>query len=243
MKHAILFTLLASLLAVGCERVRQTQPVLEYFDKDTTFTVGNVRCDVNYNYLTIANASRSEALQAIEEANMGYFFNLESFSGTPAEAFETSLKQLTEELGPGSDGENNWDATINVESQGRVVDSLLVYCITRSSYTGGAHGLQSTDCHNYSLRGGYELTLIDLFDKRQQEALGALIRTKLYDMFGVTGDEGLTEQGFFPEYIDVTENFRITPEGIVFLYNPYDIGCYALGYIEVTVTGEELETL
>ena len=35
----------------------------------------------------------------------------------------------------------------------------------------------------------------------------------------------------------------ITPEGIVFLYNPYDIGCYALGYIEVTVTGEELETL
>ena len=92
-------------------------------------------------------------------------------------------------------------------------------------------------------RQGYELTLIDLFDKRQQEALGALIRTKLYDMFGVTGDEGLTEQGFFPEYIDVTENFRITPEGIVFLYNPYDIGCYALGYIEVTVTGEELETL
>lgn len=84
MKHAILFTLLASLLAVGCERARQTQPVLEYFDKDTTFTVGNVRYDVNYNYLTIANASRSEALQAIEEANMGYFFNLESFSGTPA---------------------------------------------------------------------------------------------------------------------------------------------------------------
>lgn len=41
----------------------------------------------------------------------------------------------------------------------------------------------------------------------------------------------------------MTENFRITPEGIVFLYNPYDIGCYALGYIEVTVTGEELETL
>lgn len=240
MKHLLYPAVLAALLTGGCRHAAQTEPELRYLDNDTTFTAGNVSCSLSYNYLTIANAARSEALQAIEEANMGYFFDLENFSGSPAEAYRASLRQLAVELDPCTDGENNWDATIRVEAEGRIVDSLLVYCITRSSYTGGAHGLQRTDCHNYSLRGGYELTLADLFDPQQQEALAALIRTKLYDMYDVTGDEGLTELGFFPEYIDVTENFRVTPEGIAFLYNPYDIGCYALGYVEVMLTNAEL---
>ena len=51
----------------------------------------------------------------------------------------------------------------------------------------------------------------------------------------------LAAQGFFPEQIGATENFRIAPEGIVFCYNPYDIGCYALGAVEVTVSREELD--
>lgn len=243
MKRVLHIALLASLLAAGCRQTRPTEPELRYLDNDTTFAVGNVKCSVRYNYLTIVNAARSEALQAIEEANMGYFFDLENFSGSPAEAYRAALCQLRTELDIASDDGNNWDATIRVEAQGRIVDSLLVYCISRSSYTGGAHGLQRTDCHNYSLRGGYELTLSDLFVPQQQKALAALIRNKLYDMYGVTGDEGLTEQGFFPEYIDVTENFRVTPEGISFLYNPYDIGCYALGYVEVAISDEELEGL
>ena len=53
----------------------------------------------------------------------------------------------------------------------------------------------------------------------------------------------LAERGFFPEYISLTENFRITPEGITFYYNPYDIGCYALGAVDVTMSREELENL
>lgn len=243
MKQILYLAMLVSLLTAGCRQARQTEPELRYLDNDTTFTVGNVSCSVIYNYLTIANASRREAFQAIEEANMGYFFNLENFAGSPDEAYRASLHQLRTELDPTAEAVNNWDATIRVEAQGRVVDSLLVYCISRSSYTGGAHGLQRTDCHNYSLRGGYELTLSDLFAPQQQKTLAALIRTRLYDMYGVTGDEGLTELGFFPEYIDATENFRITPEGITFVYNPYDIGCYALGHVEVAVSNEELNML
>ena len=56
-------------------------------------------------------------------------------------------------------------------------------------------------------------------------------------------DDELAERGFFPEYISLTENFRITPEGITFYYNPYDIGCYALGAVDVTMSREELENL
>ncbi|MZK05547.1 DUF3298 domain-containing protein, partial [Enterobacter hormaechei] len=53
--------------------------------------------------------------------------------------------------------------------------------------------------------------------------------------------EALDEQGFFPEYIALTENFQITPEGITNNNNPYAIGCYALGAVEVAIGREELE--
>ena len=59
----------------------------------------------------------------------------------------------------------------------------------------------------------------------------------------MTTDDELSELGFFPEYIGATENFQIDDRGITFFYNPYEIGCYALGGIEVTLTREELSAL
>ena len=72
--------------------------------------------------------------------------------------------------------------------------------------------------------------LSHFFDAARQEALIGLIRNKLYEQFGVTGDEGLVAQGIFPEYI--SKRPRISKRrrtALRFTYNPYDIGCYALG--------------
>ena len=136
-----------------------------------------------------------------------------------------------------------WEGEISVESEGSVVDTLLCYVITRASYTGGAHGIYGTECYNYSLAGGYEITTADLFTETQLERLNRLIREDIYEQYGVRSDEELETKGFFPEYIGVTENFLVTPEGITFYYNPYDIGCYALGSVEVSVTREQLAGL
>ncbi|MFR2005478.1 RsiV family protein [Alistipes putredinis] len=35
----------------------------------------------------------------------------------------------------------------------------------------------------------------------------------------------------------------MTEDGITFYYNPYDIGCYALGGVEVHITREEMQGL
>ena len=136
-----------------------------------------------------------------------------------------------------------WEGEISVESEGSVVDTLLCYVITRASYTGGAHGIYGTECYNYSLAGGYEITTADLFTETQLERLNRLIREDIYEQYGVRSDEELETKGFFPEYIGVTENFLVTPEGITFYYNPYDIGCYALGSVEVSVSREQLAGL
>ena len=177
---------------------------------------------------------------------MLYFFGLEQFQGGVQEAVDKSIGQFMDEyIGTLDESVPQWETEMEmaVESEARVVDTLLVYTISSSNYTGGAHGMYSVNCHNYSIAGGYELALSDLFDAARQEALIGLIRNKLYEQFGVTGDEGLVAQGFFPEYISTTENFEVTEDGITFYYNPYDIGCYALGGVEVHITREEMQGL
>ena len=67
------------------------------------------------------------------------------------------------------------------------------------------------------------------------------IKAKLREQYGAADDEELAQRGFFPETIAPTENFEVTPEGIVFHYNPYDIACYAIGEVDVPFTKEELK--
>jgi len=180
--------------------------------------------------------------------NIDRFFDLENFEGTPEEAASAAIRQVTSDMTPpGNTPESTvrpaWEGEISVESEGSVVDTLLCYVITRASYMGGAHGIYGTECYNYSLAGGYEITTADLFTETQLERLNRLIREDIYEQYGVRSDEELETKGFFPEYIGVTENFLVTPEGITFYYNPYDIGCYALGSVEVSVSREQLAGL
>lgn len=220
----------------GCSH-KPVQPLFETLAIDSLIGTEANGCRIEYRYLTITNAEKSPALQAIEQANTNYFFELEDFAGTPAEAAAESIRELSAELElPGGLG----NGEVSVEAEAGVQDTLLNYAIIRSSYTGGAHGIYGIENHTYSLAGGYELMLADLFAPQTIEGLNRLIRTKLYAQYGAANDDQLAAQGFFLDCIAANENFRITPEGITFYYNPYEIGCYALGGVEVAITSEEL---
>lgn len=235
-----------ALAALNACTERPVKPRFEAAVLDTLLVRPSYECQVGYRFASIANARKSEALQSIERSNINYFFELEDFEGPAAEAIAESLRQtdrqltLPEALRPES---RKAEYEISVESEGSVVDTLLCYMIYRSSYLGGAHGMYSTEYHTYSLADGYELSAADLFGEEKMEALKALIRAKLCQTCNAASDEELSAAGFFPDYISVTDNFRITPAGIIFHYNPYEIACYANGEIDVEISREELETL
>ena len=234
MKKALLLSAAALLLAVSCTR-RPVRPAFGTVSVDTL--LGDSGAE--YRFATILNAAESPALQAVEQANIRYFFQTGEQTGSVREAIAAAVREIdtiyTADIRPTQSYE------ISVEAEGSVQDSLLTYVITRSSYTGGAHGIYETEYHTYSLAKGYEITTADLFTEEQAERLDELILRKLCRQYGARNEEELAAQGFFPEQIGATENFRIAPEGIVFCYNPYDIGCYALGAVEVTVSREELD--
>lgn len=247
--------LLLALSLNSCHR-RTTRPRFSVLTTDTLIQCDPIHYDVEYRFTSINNADKSPALQAIEEANIYYFYGLEGFTGTAHEASEAALQRLREETekevvmfyAPTTAGESTerrpqYDYRESIDSEVAIVDTVLVYTITSSSYTGGAHGMYATTVHNYSLRGGYELTLGDLLTPVQLSGLDSLIRHRLYSLYQVTDDAGLEALGFFPDEIRATENFACTETGLTFYYNPYDIGCYALGDVELSLTREELEQL
>ncbi len=233
----------AAIIATAC-KPRNVKPQFATIAIDTLLGDSIGGCSVEYRFVSIANAAKSPSLEAIEWANIQYFFELEEFDGGLELATDEALRQIeTDYVVPAAEAHGGMRSDISAEAEATVIDTLLSYVITRSSYTGGAHGMYSTECHTYALNGGYEVMSADLFDSDQLQRLAGLIRAKIYEQYGAKNDDELSAQGFFPEYIGVTENFKVTPEGFTFCFSPYDIGCYALGAVDVEVSREELENL
>ena len=242
MKNLSVFPLLAALAvaAAGCGR-RPVEPQFAERSLDTVVQCGAVPCDLSYRFLTIANAGRSESLAAIENANINHFFALDEFTGSADEAARRFIERIAADHACDTLYVPEMRYSVSVAAAQRPVDTLTVYTIRRESYTGGAHGMRTTQYHNYWTKGGYELSLGDLFAEEELPRLTKRIKAKLYERYGAAGDEELAQRGFFPEAIAPTENFEVTPDGIVFHYDPYDIACYAVGEIDVPFTKEELE--
>lgn len=239
----ILLTAASALVAVSCKSNLPKQPRFGVVSIDTLLDNAHAECRIAYSFASVLNAAASPSLEAIEAANIGYFFQLEEFAGSAEEAMQASLREtatvfLAETEQAGGDGYE-----ISAESTGELFDTLLNYTISRWSHTGGAHGTYGIECHTYALNGGYEITTADLFGSGHLPALEKTIRQKIYTAYEAENDEQLTAFGFFPEYIAPTENFRISDEGITFYYNPYEIGCYALGSVEVTLSRDEMDAL
>ena len=240
----ILLTVLTALALTACHR--PAKPRFEQLTLDTLLNHPLGTCRVEYRFASIANSNKSEALGIIEQSNTNYFFQLEDFEGSAEAGMSERLAQLADELRIGESSQtsvHNMEYETSAESEGYVIDTLLCYSIYRSDYMGGAHGNYSTEYHLYSLASGFEFTAGDFFGEDKMEALGELIRKKLYEQYEVSDDEGLVGNGFFPEYFFVTDNFKVTPEHYVFIYNPYEIACYATGAVEVKIPREEVEAL
>ena len=197
-------------------------------------------CDLSYRFLTIANADRSEALAAIENANVNYFFALEDFTGTAEEAARRFIERFAADNACDTLYMPDMRYSLSVAAAQAPVDTLTVYTIRRESYTGGAHGMRTTEYAVYAaaLLG---IILAQFVLRLACRSLEERIKAKLREQYGAADDEELAQRGFFPETIAPTENFEVTPEGIVFHYNPYDIACYAIGEVDVPFTKEELK--
>ena len=122
----------------------------------------------------------------------------------------------------------------SLDLKGNVVfvsESLLVYCLTGYAYSGGAHGQPLEEYSVYSLTNLTKLRFSDIFREGSEYALAEIIRSKDVDKHDIKNIQ---------ENLD---NFYLTDTGVGFVFNPYDIDCYACGTFEFFIGYEEIKHL
>lgn len=119
----------------------------------------------------------------------------------------------------------------------------IVYEISSYIYSGGAHGMTESHYINYDINSAEVLTFDNIFIPNYEDKLLDAIKTSLIEQFCVPSLSGLQERGIFTDQLFVTHNIYLDKYDIVFHYNPYDIGAYALGSINARVPYFNVEAL
>ncbi len=119
--------------------------------------------------------------------------------------------------------------------------NFLTYHLYQYIYTGGAHGMYANNYHVIYLPTLTPLTLSEMIKPEYIEELNHLLVEKLTDNLGMASSDELVNIGYFDhEGITATDNFYIDNNGITWVYNPYEIGCYAIGETSITLTYDEV---
>ncbi len=120
------------------------------------------------------------------------------------------------------------------------VDSKVVSLLESiSEFAGGAHGNYGYRAVTFDAQTGAQLTLEDIVNDMgsfRREATAYMIE-KIYEDYG---------EGLFPDYTDTLEEmwqydptWYLDAAGITFMFDPYELGPYAMGPASVTLPVDE----
>ena len=132
----------------------------------------------------------------------------------------------------------SWEEQIEGYFAGRYKD-ILSYDVYSYSFTGGAHGVSGDYVINFNLEDGSLVSEGEFFVPGYQEELSGLLSAHLREAMP---DED-SYNALFVKDIAPNGNFKVSEDGVTYMYGSYEIGPSYLGCIEVFVPWEELDTL
>jgi len=124
-------------------------------------------------------------------------------------------------------------------------DSAVVGFADKSFiYTGGAHGLYNTVYTNWNIQTKRRIELKDLLVGNYKAPLNTAAEVLFRRQENISALASLKDKYFFKDdKFSLNENFLITPQGLRFLYNPYEIKPYSEGQTELLVPYALIKTL
>ncbi len=111
-----------------------------------------------------------------------------------------------------------------------------------SSYTGGAHPNTYSSCLLFRLSDGAELQIDSLLMPGEKEAFTSLAEAKFRLQNQMGEKENLNDAGYWFEgnNFHLSNHIRYQKEGLSIYYNPYEIGPYSMGPIEIFIPYNEV---
>ncbi|MEJ7559078.1 MAG: DUF3298 domain-containing protein [Pedobacter sp.] len=112
------------------------------------------------------------------------------------------------------------------------------------NFSGGAHPNSSFTYQNYNPVTHQQITLDSLLLPGSSDKLNAIAERIFRKDEKLTSDQSLKNNYFFEhDTFKLNTNFTITDEGLLFLYNPYEIKAYAFGITKLLIPFSELKDI
>lgn len=108
-------------------------------------------------------------------------------------------------------------------------------------YTGGAHGMHNTQYFNIDTRTGDYISEDVLFEPMSKSVLQTIIKDLLIEKTKVTDGSAITL--LEPDAIEPNGNFYFSKNGIVYVFNTYEVAPYSDGLIEITIPYERVKDI
>ncbi|MBR6363308.1 MAG: DUF3298 domain-containing protein [Bacteroidales bacterium] len=250
MKRIVLIALAAAAALVSCSRSQGLKTAV--YEKSAIVALAegatdSISIDVKLEY-PVSGLSK-EAMDAISRSILGQTLEYTGESpdfeaavsryidATVADYKDTNLELWQESQ---ENGEHYMGLTWGDELVGTFSEphgNIVSYVLYSYSFQGGAHGNWGDYVTNFDMEDGSIVSEEDLFIPEYKEELSRLLTDHLYESMP---DEDAYD-GLFVKEIEPNGNFEVSEAGISYLYNPYEIGPYAIGLITVTVPWQELE--
>lgn len=118
-------------------------------------------------------------------------------------------------------------------------NNIVTFSQFHNSYTGGAHGMYHTEYLNIDTDKRKIISLSDLFSPQEQVALKENLWNQYVDeWYKLTGDN--SQPFVYKQDLVFSEQFYFSDFGITFVYAPYEVGPFAMGEIEVSLSWHEI---
>ena len=157
-----------------------------------------------------------------------------------AAAYEENLLEFyrNECSSPSADN-RSWFDYLNGYFSGRW-RGYVSYIFEYESFHGGAHPMNTLTAAVFRISDGAQVSESELFIDGYEKPLGKLLTARLPD--ALENDKDALESILVPEILP-NGNFEVSPSGITYYYQPYEIGPYYLGVIAVNIPWKDARPL
>jgi len=122
-------------------------------------------------------------------------------------------------------------------------EKICCIAIETNSYMGGAHGNDWLEIMNFNSQTGNSISWKDLIN--DQNKFTQIAEKVFREENELANDADLNEEGYFFENgrYKLPENIGLSTEGLLFLYNTYEVAPYFMGRTEYTISWDQLAGL
>ena len=235
----ILFFVSALLLLASCDMVRT-----ETYQDDLVMPLEEGQADslffsVSLEY--VVTGMKVEIRQSINKAIVAQAFDLEGGDGTLEETAiryrENLIDEYMNENAVLENGVRSWEDRLTGAFQQKY-KKYMNYLVSYYSFRGGAHGIQTLSQIVFDAKTGEQVHEADLFAPGYEEPVAQLLRLAVKSAMEQEDPELMQLVNL--EEVRPNGNFSLHEDGVEWLFQPYEVGPYALGIVSATLSWEDL---